>query len=282
MRLRFLPLVAVVVVAIAGAAEQPVTDFVYPRSVAVDARGNIFVADKDAHAVFKFSGGGREQTIVVQGEGKPQTPLYHMAGIAVNAAGNVAVSDPATRNVYRIIGGKPVPVADPDPRKSPFDKPQALAFETTGDLLVPDLGRNALFRVSGSRIDTIATVEAPYGAGLDNTGNILVVSASHRRLMRIDHTGTVTTVFAGAPFEFPLAVAAHPDGSYIVVDGYAKAVFKVTADGQLSTLVKGDPFRHPGGVAVEPGGSVVVVDPHAKALYRVTQEGSVRLLHQAR
>ena len=237
MKPRVLPVLAVLLVAIAGTAGKKASDFIYPRSVAVDALGNIFVADKDAHAVFKLASGGGELTLIVQGEGKPQTPLYHMAGIAVNAAGDTAVSDPATRNVYRITGGKPVPVADPDPSKSPLDKPQALAFEATGNLIVPDLGRNAIFRVSGPRIDTIASVEAPYGTCVDKGGNIVVVSASTRRLMRIDTKGEVTTIFAGAPFEFPIAVAAHPDGSYIVADGYAKALelFPNKESGRLSS-----------------------------------------------
>ena len=110
---------------------------------------------------------------------------------------------------------------------------------------------------------------------------IVVVSASNRRLMRIDTKGDVTTIFAGAPFEFPIAVAAHPDGSCIVADGYAKALFKVTPEGKISTILKGDPFQHPDGLAIEPNGSMVVADPHAKSLYRVSPNGTVSLLHKA-
>src|SRR5438034_9530815 len=88
-------------------AYESAADFVYPRSVAVDPKGNIYVADSEAHAVFKFSPGSARPTVLLRAEGTPRTPLYNMAGIAANSNGEVAVSDTATSNVYRITAGKP-------------------------------------------------------------------------------------------------------------------------------------------------------------------------------
>jgi sugar lactone lactonase YvrE len=254
-------------------------DLEYPRSVAVDQMGRIYIADAGARAVFKLDPSGAHPVALARADAKYPTPLYSLSGIAVTPGGDIAVSDSGSSNVYRLVGGKPIAVADPDPKKNPFSKPQALAFDAAGDLIIPDLGEQAVFRISGNTVARIAAVGAPTGVCIDKAGNIVVVSASQRRLTRIDRAGKTTPIADGAPFEFPLAVAAHADGSYAVADGYAQAVFKVTIDGKVSVLAKGGAFRHPDGIAAEPGGSFVVADPSAKAIFRVGQDGKVSVIH---
>ena len=128
----------VLLISTAGAVKGQ--DLQYPRSVAVDGTGRIYVADAGARAVFRLDGGGAHPVALARADTKYPTPLYSVSGIAVSPGGDIAVSDSGSSNVYRIIGGKPVPVADPDPKKNPFSKPQALAFDAAGDLIVPDLG----------------------------------------------------------------------------------------------------------------------------------------------
>jgi hypothetical protein len=253
-------------------------DLEYPRSVAVDQMGRIYIADAGARAVFRLDGAAHPIALA-RADAKYPTPLYSLSGIAVTPGGDIAVSDSGSSNVYRLVSGKAIAVADPDPKKNPFSKPQALAFDASGDLIIPDLSEQAVFRVSGNTFARIAAVGAPTGVCVDKAGNIVVVSASQRRLTRIDRAGKTTSIADGAPFEFPLAVAAHPDGSYAVADGYAQAVFKVTVDGKVSVLAKGGAFRHPDGIAAEAGGSFVVADPAAKAIFRVGQDGKVSVIH---
>jgi DNA-binding beta-propeller fold protein YncE len=269
----------VAVALIFAAWQAEAQQFAYPRSVAMDAKGNIYVADAEAQAVVKLDPQGGRPAVLARGEPKYRTPLYRLSGIAVAPNGELAVSDTGSSNVYRIAAGKAVPVAEADPAKSPFAQPQALAYEPSGDLIVPDLGAEAVFRVSGNRVARIASVPAPMGVCIDKAGNIIVISASHRRLTRIDRAGKTAAIAEGAPFQFPLAVAPHPDGGYVVADGYAKALFKVTPEGKISTLAHGDPLQHPTGIAAEPQGSFIVVDPHAKAIFRVGGDGKVSVLH---
>jgi DNA-binding beta-propeller fold protein YncE len=264
-----------VVVMIVPASTAAAQDLVYPRSVAVDGMGNIYIADAEARAIFKVDARAASIISIARAEAKYPTPLYRLSGIAVATSGEIAVSDAGSSSVYRLIAGKPVPVGDPNPAKSPFGQPQALAFDGTGDLIVPDLTRNTVFRVTGQRVAEIATVSAPTRVCLDKAGNIVVVSASQRKITRIDRSGKSTSLAEGAPFEYPLAIAAYPDGGYVVADGYAKAVFKVTSTGRVAVLVKGGSLNHPNGIAVEPDGNIVVVDPQAKALFRITVDGKV-------
>lgn len=255
----------------------------YPSGVAVDGRGNILVLDKEAHAVLQLdSKGGGRPTILIRGEALPRKPLYSPSGIAASTKGEIAIADSGTSSVYRIAEGKLIAVGDPDPTKSPFGQPQALAYDAAGDLIVPDLGYEAVFRVKGNSVSKMATVLAPSGACTDKNGNIVVISASRRILTRIDLTGKTSPLAQGAPFEFPLAVAAHPDGSYLVVDGYARAIFRVLSDGKILTIAKGDPLRYPTGIAVESGGDILVADPQARAIFRITMAGKISVVYGAR
>src|ERR1700722_12951008 len=115
----------------AGADAQ---DLEYPRGVAVDGMGRIYVADAGGRAVFTLDRAAAHPVAVARADAKYPTPLYSLSGIAVTPAGEIAVSDSGSSNVYRIVGGKPMPIADADPKRNPFSRPQALAYDPAGDL----------------------------------------------------------------------------------------------------------------------------------------------------
>lgn len=263
-------------VGLAGAAE-----LVHPSSIAVDEKGNIYIADPEACTILRLDAGQGALAIVAQGECHPRTPLYSLTAVAAAQSGAVAFSDTGTSNVYRITAGKAIPSAAPD-SKSLFGIPAGLAFDTAGNLIVADLGVNAVLRVSGDQVVTLVSVEAPSGVCVDKAGGIVVVSASKRRLVRVGPGGKVTTIAEGPPFEFPLAVTAAGDGSYVIADGYAAAIFKVSPDGRVSVLAKGGLLKYPSGVAAEPSGAFVVVDPQAKAVFRVSPHGEVSTVHTSK
>src|SRR5207244_4512153 len=76
----------------------------YPNTVAVDAAGNVFIADTDIHRIRKINTTGVITTVAgngsggFSGDGGPATSaqLYFPAAIAVDAAGNLFIAD--TRN----------------------------------------------------------------------------------------------------------------------------------------------------------------------------------------
>lgn len=279
--MRSVPLVWVALSLIHAAGVTSASDLVYPRSVAVDGKGFIYVADAGSRTVLKFDGKGGPPTVLARGEGTYRTPLYALTGIAVTPNGDVAVSDTGSSNVYRIVGGKPIPIANSDPNKSPFGLPQALAFDASGDLIVPDQGMNTVWRVSGDRGTKIASVETPTGATVDRSGNIIVVSITGR-LYRIEREGKVTIIAQGPPFQNPLAVALHHAGGYVVADNYARALFKVSPEGKVSVLANGEPFQNPNSVAAEPDGGFIVADPNARKIFRVSPEGTVTVVYSAK
>ena len=73
----------------------------YPRGVAADAAGNVYVADERNDRVRKIDASGTITTLAgtgtrgYAGDGGPATEarLYYPRGVAVDAAGNVYVAD---------------------------------------------------------------------------------------------------------------------------------------------------------------------------------------------
>lgn len=275
--LGFLSLLAL----LAAGANPNTDDFLYPNSIAVDRRGNIYVGDREASAVFRLSPEGGGLTVVARGESKPGNPFYHLAGLAVTPDGEIAISSPSKADVYWVRGDAALPVGV-NSAESPFAKPQGLAPEGSRNLIVADLGRQAVFRVAAGQVSKITSVPLPTGACVDRAGNIVIVSAARRRLVRIDRQGKLTEIAAGAPLELPLSAATYPDGTYVVADGYAKALFKVSRGAKPKAFIQGPPLQHPSGVAVAPDGSTLVVDPQARAVFRVNAAGKISVLHSAK
>ena len=90
----------------------------HPRAVAVDAQGNLYIADTENHRIRKVSADGIIRTIAgdgvpgFEGDGGPahQARLRWPSAIAVDAQGNVYVAD---RNNHRIR--MLTPVLEPEP-----------------------------------------------------------------------------------------------------------------------------------------------------------------------
>ena len=66
-----------------------------PEAVAVDASGNVFVADAGANAVYEYAGGGGSGASVGSGLKSP-------AGVATDAAGNLYISDTGNNRVVMV------------------------------------------------------------------------------------------------------------------------------------------------------------------------------------
>lgn len=248
-------------------------ELVYPVDVAVDEKGAVFVADHEAHALFKVTDTGLE--VVAKGEGRPRTPLYGIRHIVALSGGGFIASDPATMSLYRIdTAGNVVAVAD----DGGFVTPWGIAVDSSGDILAVDRVTHRLRRVKSSgEVEEVADIRAPRAVLFDKDGAIVVLT--DKNLVRVAVAeGSTTPIAASPPFEFPHDAVLATDGNYYVSDGYARAIWKVTADGNVTALVRGDPLVSPQGIAIDRQGNLLVADPHAKAIFRISLEGEITQL----
>jgi len=192
--------------------------FNFPSSVALDAAGDIFVADEGNAAIRKISITGAVTTFA----GATGTYVYTFitpAGVATDAAGNVYVADAGANDIIKITAkGAITKVAGNGTRgalngagsSASFNQPLALTVDGVGNIYVADLGNNLIrlintqgqvstFAGSGAAGNangkgTAASFNSPAGIAIDQQGNLYVADAANNMIRKITPDGTVTTL----------------------------------------------------------------------------------------
>src|SRR5581483_3239257 len=232
--------------------------------VAVDAAGNIYIADGGDHTVRKATAGGIVTTLAggsgqggsADGTGTNARFVYPYA-VAVDAAGNVYVTDIGNQNIRKITAGGVVTTlagtvgvagsVDGNGTAAQFNLPQGIAVDAAGNVYVSDTNNSTIRRIApNGAVTTLAgvagqtgsadgtgagaTFNFPFGLAVDATGNIYAADYGNSEIRRISSGGTVTT-FAGS---------ASATG---------------TADGQGGSAR----FDHPSAVSLDAAGNVYVI-----------------------
>ena len=241
--------------------------FAYPSGLAIDASGNLYVADTDNEVIRKVTPAGVVTTIVgtpgvlgsSDGTG-PSASFWNPAGIAIDSGGNLYVTDSDNITVRKITPGGDV--------------------STIAGTL----------RVSGSQDGTGSGAQFayPYGIAVDGAGNVYVADIQNNNIRKITPGGVVST-FAGlagtsgstnatgtaARFHSPNAVASDAAGNLYVADTGNDTIRMITPGGVVSTLAgtagaEGSSdgtgaaarFSAPAGVSVDSSGNVLVADTY--------------------
>ncbi len=238
--------------------------FSQPRGPAVDAAGNVYVADSTNHTIRRVTPAG-----VV-------TTYAGVAGVNSQVDGTLSAAR--------------------------FTNPYAVIAAPNGDLYV--LQYSAVRKISGGNVTTLAgstTGGTQDGTGtaarflnlsrgvIDAAGNLYVADESNHAIRKITPAGVVTT-FAGtlgangyadgAPgvgrLSSPRGIVMLADGSLVVADTNNAALRKIDAAGNLTTIVGAPPptslngtldgigtaarLSNPNDVAVDNSGNLYVLD----------------------
>jgi len=188
-----------------------------PEGVAVDAKGNLFIADTLDNVVREVTPDGVIDTIAgfgtpgFGGDGGAATSatLNGPRGVAVDSAGNVYVADSGNGRVRKVdflgnistIGGTLV-----DPR--------GVAVDRAGNVFVSDSGANRVYRIAPSgtmtvvagdgtccyggdgAIATAAQLNQPYGLAIDASGNLYVADSGNNAIRLLAPVSTTIQVSA--------------------------------------------------------------------------------------
>jgi hypothetical protein len=251
-----------------GAAAQ----FNGPVGIAVDAAGNLFVADYNNHRIRQVARSGAVTTLAGSASGYTDgtgaaAQFSWPWGIALDARGNLLVGDKGNYRLRKV---------------TPTGSVTTVAGSTRGN-------------VDGT--GTAAKFDFPRGLALDAGGNVFVADASNHRIRKVTPAGEVTTVAGSAQgymdgagsvaqFNNPAAIALRGDGNLLVADTFNHRIRKVTPTGEVTTLAGSTrgyadgtgaaaQFNLPYSIALDAAGNLFVADASNHRIRKVTPTGEV-------
>jgi uncharacterized protein (TIGR03437 family) len=258
--------------------------FSTPNGVAVDANGNLYIADLYNDRIRKVDTNGMITTFagrfggVFSGDGGPATEagLFDVAGVAVDAAGAVYIADMDNFRVRKV--------------------------DTTGK--ISTVAGNGSFGFTGDNVPATQTaLSSPTAVAVDGAGNLYIADLFNYRVRKVNPQGIITTVagtgVAGnsgdgglatqARFETPESVAVDRAGNLYIADSANHVVRKVDTAGIISAFAgngqggfSGDNgqarqarLSAPRGVAVDAAGNVYISDAGNDRIRRVDKNGVI-------
>ena len=198
-----------------------------PGGVAIDAAGNVYVADSGNHRIRKVSSDGIITTIAGTGR-------QGMSG----------------------DGGRAT--------EAELDAPTALAVDGAGNLFCVDYGNNRVRRISAAGIistlagssvpgfggdggpATAAQLDTPSGIAVDSAGSVYIADSRNHRVRKVSSAGVIST-FAGngmkgsyagpsateSSLDTPSGVAVDAAGNVYIAQTTNVLVWRVTPDGRM-------------------------------------------------
>ena len=245
-----------------------------PFGVAVDGRGNVYVADAGAsNRVRKVTPEGAVSTLAGGAEGFADgtggaASFHTPSAVAVDEAGNLYVADTGNNRIRKVT-------------------PEGVVSTIAGD------------GTRGSRDGPAASAQfdAPVGVAVGRDGSVLVADTYNDRVRVVTPNGEVKTIAGGdrpgyadgagtggALFDTPCALAAMPDGSLVVADTGNGRLRKIASDGQVTTINFASPERpdsrlaSPAGLAATHDGFLYVTELEGGRVWQLAPDNRLHLV----
>ena len=228
-----------------------------PWGVAVDAAGNVYIADTVNNRIRKVANGvistvAGNGTLGYSGDDGPATSaqLSWPAGVAVDSAGNLYVADQNNNRIRKVSNGVITTVAgngmpgysgDNGPATSAkLYGPVGVAVDSAGNLYIADQPNNRIRKVSNGVITTVAgngpdlygnggysgdngpatsaRLNWPEGVAVDFAGNLFIADYRNNRIRKVSN-GVITTAIY---WDYPQGVGVDAAGNLFIADNYGR------------------------------------------------------------
>jgi len=313
-------------------------DLYYPRGIAIDPQGNLFIADYFNSRIRKVDPNGIITTVAGNGLGEDggpaiQAKLNHPADVAIDPRGNLFIADTYNHRIRKVdtdgiittvagTGGLGSFDGDGGPAvQAELDTPWGIAIDPLGNLFIADSYNHRIRKVAPNRIITTvagtgdsgfsgdggpaiqAKLDTPTRIAIGPQGNLFIADNSNR-IRKVDTTGIITTVvgtgdsgFSGdegpaiqADLSYPLGIAVDPLGNLFIADLGNNRIRKVDSQGIITTVAgtgdsgfSGDGWPaiqaklyYPSGLAIDPLGNLFIADEINNRIRKVgSPQGSI-------
>jgi sugar lactone lactonase YvrE len=253
----------------------------FPSGVAVDSKGDVFIADTGNHRVRRVGPDGKITTIAgvghfgFCGDGglAVQASLNGPMGVAVDSKGDVFIADAGNHRVRCV---------------------------RTSGLITTVAGIGCLGLVGDEGPATQAALGLPMGVAVDAQGVLYISDRFNQRIRRVGPDGVITTLAGGgvssgdggpatqAGLRGPCGVAVDPAGNVYIADQHNERVRRVGVDGIITTIAGNGTFglsgdgwsatqaslNSPAGVAVGADGTIYIADRLNHRIRRVEAEST--------
>jgi carboxypeptidase family protein/NHL repeat-containing protein len=254
-----------------------------PKWVAVDAAGNLYIADLRNQRVRKVDASGVITTVAgsgptgrgkggFAGDGGPATAalLNSPQGIALDAMGNLYIADNGNQRIRKVgldgiittvAGGGTQPLTDGAAATAiALSSAWGLAVDSAGSLFIADFGLNRILKMrpdgklsfyagngtAGFSGDggpaTAAQLNDARQIAVDSAGNLFIADRGNQRIRKVSPDGTITTVAgtgkAGFSGDGGPALAAGLNGPYgVAIDAAGNLFFSDQGNGRVRKVI---------------------------------------------
>jgi uncharacterized protein (TIGR03437 family) len=257
-----------------------------PFGVAVDASGNLFIADSGNNRVRKVSANGIITTVAGGGnsglgDGGPATAaVLNAIGVAVDVSGNLFLADAIDGRIRKV-------------------SPGGIITTVAGSGIAGFSGDGG---PAGS-----ASLNYPRGLAADASGNLFIADATNERIRKVSAGGVITTVAGNGDFGFsgdggpatsaslnqPQSIVVDASGSLFIADTYNNRIRKVSASGVMTTVAGSAPgfpasgfsgdggpatlasLSLPSGIAEDAAGNLFIADTNNNRIRKVSASGII-------
>ena len=263
-----------------------------PKGVAVDGKGDVYIADGGSNNEFFVetpSGSTYTQALV----GFNQSGLQNVSGVAVDGAGDLYFGYSQSGLGYTVAQEQPIIglgyngnlVANTG-LASGLSSVTAVAVDGGGNVYIADTGNNRVIEelyfsgitynqpVSWQIVVAGTGLSSPAGVAVDGSGNVYIADTGNNRVLReTPSAGGLFTqsVVVNTGLSGPTGLAVDDIGNLYISDTGNQRVLKETVSGSSYTqsVVLSSGLGSPQGLALDAGGNIYIADATNKVVVKL-------------
>ena len=241
-----------------------------PDNLAVDLRGDVYVADRDNNRIQKFASSGRFLAALGRNGGDGTAGLgpgefNHPRGVTTDGLGDLYVADSASNRIekfgpdgrFQARFGRNGGDGSAGRARGEFNDPRGLATDPAGNLYVADHGNNRVQKLDsngrflavwgrnggeGSSGRGAAQFTRPRGVAVDSAGHLFVADKGNNRVQEFGPDGQFMRTWGrnggdgssglgNGEFKTPYSIAVDRSGQVYVADTANNRIQAFTGDG---------------------------------------------------